>query len=701
MKTFLSRAIWTLTVLFALLPLAASAQQGGYQIGENGPGTTTDNNAPPDSAAGAGPIRLARFSYVQGSVTWRPGDGAAWSPASVNLPIRQGAQVWVTNGGRAEVQFDDGSLLRLGNGAVSTLQTLYSDANGEFTEIQMNEGLSELELRGTESVYQIDTPLVSIKSEGPSKVRIGVDSSVEIAVRQGRATVEGNGTKTTLNNGDYLDLPDASAPYNVGSVPDPDSWDRFNDDRDQQLADADSNLPANIALVAGNLDSYGSWHDDARYGQVWCPRVDEAGWRPYQHGHWVWVEPFGWTWVSNEAWGWAPYHYGTWVSEPYGWGWCPGPARQYWCPAVVHFSEYNGGVAWCPLAPAEVRYPPALRLGIGGRGWSLSFSIGGAAVYYPHNAEYCEPRPFNNVTVNRVTYINNVTNVYNNNTTINRTFNTTTVNRNVYLRNAAFIPVNARNASGVTSARVEEFGGAGRYHPEAEGGAAFFRRGRSIGAPLAGNAPVAGPLAARPTRLSFTSTRTFVPGAHPAFQVQQRPVFRAPLPGRVARFAPPLPRASSPVLRSGFGITAPRPVRQRVDQPDRRFPVANPEREPSSALDPVRQPFRGNVHNNVETRRSTDVPRPADVPRRTPTAFPGVPSGDRYREAPGPDSRPFAPRPEERPQPRPVDKPKDQHDQDPAKSDARGDAKGDKTEPRRRFLRGATSPRNKLRPSPC
>ena len=29
-------------------------------------------------------------------------------------PLRQGAQIWVSDGGRAEIQFDDGSLLRLG-----------------------------------------------------------------------------------------------------------------------------------------------------------------------------------------------------------------------------------------------------------------------------------------------------------------------------------------------------------------------------------------------------------------------------------------------------------------------------------------------------------------------------------------------------------------------------------------------------------
>ena len=147
----------------------------------------------------------------------------------------------------------------------------------------------------------MNTPFASVKAAGPSKVRVGVDESVEVAVRDGSAAVEGTGRKAVLRSGDYLDIPDADAAYQVSALPDPDSWDRWNDSRDLQLADADSAqyLPSNIALVSGDLGDYGSWRDDPQYGHVWCPRVTDADWRPYQHGHWVWVEPFGWTWVST------------------------------------------------------------------------------------------------------------------------------------------------------------------------------------------------------------------------------------------------------------------------------------------------------------------------------------------------------------------------------------------------------------------
>ena len=617
MKHILLRPLWA-AILLMLTPLTAFAGETGFQ-----PGTATgpvlyqvgeqplpEAGGGSDGAASRGPVRLARFSYVQGNITWRPSASADWSPASVNLPLRQGAQVWVT-GGRAEVQFDDGSLLRLGNGAVITLQTLYSDTDGEYTEIQMNEGLAALRLRHGDSIYQVDTPFASVKSAGPSKVRVGVGESVEVAVAGGSAAVEGSGQKTVLHSGDYLDLSDAEAAYQVAVLPDADSWDRWNDDRDRQLTDADSAryLPSNIALVSGDLDDYGGWRDDARYGKVWVPRAVDAGWRPYQHGHWVWVEPFGWTWVSSEAWGWAPYHYGTWVDESYGWAWVPGPVHQYWCPAVVHFSEYNGAVAWCPLAPAEVRYPPVLSVGFHSGGWSLNFSIGGCAVYYPANDHYCAPRPFNNVVVNRTVYVNRVTNIT----------NVTNINRNVYLTNNRFVPQNAQMA-GVTTASMVEFGGGrGEYRPAPRVATAFFAQGRAIGAPPRGSAPFAGPIAVRPTAEAYTPSRTFLPAAHPAQALLQRPMFRAPLPRRVAAFAPPISHPAPRTFR-GLGSQGNRSLfgSPQAGRPPFGRPQGQPGLPPAQAPNPAGQEAR-------DARRS--LGQPLDRPRRfsnVPDAAPAV-----------------------------------------------------------------------------
>ena len=539
---------------------AQQTSDGGYAVSEAGEAQAPDPVPSAGSQENTGPVRLARIAYVQGNVTWRTDENTDWSNATLNLPLRQGAQIWVAEGGRAEIQFDDGSLLRLGTGAVVTLQTLYSDSDGEFTEIKMTAGLAALRLRTDRSVYQVNTPLGSIKAAGPAGLRIGVGNGLELAVQSGKATLEGAQGKADLERGDFVDLANANSPYTVRDIPRPDSWDRWNQERDDLLSHAaedpaNQHLPANVAIVAEDLNSYGTWHDDAQDGWVWCPRVSTNEWRPYHDGQWTWVNPFGWTWVSTEAWGWAPYHYGTWVSKPYGWAWCPGPVNQYWSPAVVHFSECNGQIGWCPLAPGEVRYPASIGFGFRRGNWSTYFSICGAAVYYPTSYGYCAPRVYNTVYVNRVTYVTKVTNinVYGSKASFTRfglSQESYAANNNTYLSGgAAFIPRNSRIAAGVTAVSANEFGGRGSYVRVAKADTTIFTRGRTFGAPTQGAAPLAGP-AVKPTQLALTPTRTFTVAQQAGPAVQNRNVYRASVMPAVAR-------NSAPITSTGKIVTPP------------------------------------------------------------------------------------------------------------------------------------------------
>ena len=386
-------------------PQAYEAPAPGDQDGQNPPpaaaGPQYANGipgAPAATAAQSGPVRMVRFSMISGDVSWRPGDNSAWQTATDNLPLDQGAEIAVSDQGRAELQFDDGSFLRLGQGSSVALVTLYSDAQGEFTEIHVDRGISTLHLTNHYSIYQVDTVNAQVKAAGPATVRVGVGNVTDVAVRAGQAQVQGAAGSVTLNSGNYLAVAAGDTAYNVQALPEEDSWDAFNDERDSDIVAAaaavpEGALPPDIALAAPDLSTYGTWATVPQYGQVWYPRA-RPGWRPYYNGRWTYFAPYGWTWVSSEPWGWAPYHYGTWIDTANGWAWVPGPASQYWSPAVVHFSTDDDTVAWCPLAPEEVVYPDAFAVGDYGNSWSLFFSIGGCGVFLADGGGICHPYPW-------------------------------------------------------------------------------------------------------------------------------------------------------------------------------------------------------------------------------------------------------------------------------------------------------------------
>lgn len=457
---------------------------------------------------------MARISYLTGKASWRPDGTVGWSRATVNLPLRQGAQVWLAPGSRMELQFDDGTAVDLGSGAVATLQTLYSDSQGEFTEVKLSAGIASWRLRSQYSIYQVDTPFDSVKSVGPSTLRIDVKPQADsLAVRSGSATLTSDGKDTRVPAGDYVVLRGPNDPVDLRRLSNEDAWDRFSDNRDAVLADPPAHVPADIGMVAGGLDRHGHWHFEAGYGWVWAPIVGPT-WRPYYLGHWVWVDPFGWTWVSDDPWGWAPYHYGTWAHFGFGWGWCPGPAVQYWTPAAVDFVSSDGYVMWAPLAPAEVAYP-AFSVGFRTGNWWFDFSIGGCGVYEPFGPAICDPVAYPAHCFEPGWRRHG--------------WDPAVWGAGRYAPDRfRFVPRNATfGAVGVSAAG---FAGRGTYAVVGRNARPLFaHRAQAV----ASRAAFSGPVGVRPTRTSFTPGRAVA--AHVRPSALSRPLYRAPLSGRVAR----------------------------------------------------------------------------------------------------------------------------------------------------------------------
>jgi hypothetical protein len=308
-----------------------------------------------------GTVRVSRISLIEGEVLLQRGDDEEWVAASVNMPLRPHDKLWATDDARAEVQFDDGTLVRLAENTNLDLISLEPD----WIHLQLTLGVASFEAKapfrtGAQRPFlEIDTPQATAQVTRSTAFRVDVaeDGSTVMTVRNGELELIRDEEPVVIAADQRVAIEGGDAPdYMVESAAEPDDWDQWNKDRDAQRARAENreHLPSDTEMGVTELNTYGNWNQIQPYGWVWVPPV-AVGWAPYHYGRWVWVEPWGWTWVSYEPWGWLPYHYGRWVVVgTVGWIWVPGTGPWIWTPGCVRFFYGPTWVGWVPLGPGEI-----------------------------------------------------------------------------------------------------------------------------------------------------------------------------------------------------------------------------------------------------------------------------------------------------------------------------------------------------------
>jgi len=311
---------------------------------------------PPYSEADS--LGAMRVNLVQGDVQVKIADTGEWVPASVNMPLVEGDELWVPEGSRAALQTTKGDYIRLDEG--TALQILRMDLDSY--QFHLTEGrVYVLNRAPKRDVLQFDTPDASIRAFG--NTRFGIDipgGETDVSVFRGSVQTENGDGTTTVRAGDMLAV-GTDGYAELSPVPPPDDWQRWNAQRDRiVLARGKSYgyLPDELRAYSSDFEENGRWVNVPEYGTVWTPTVVVTGdWAPYRHGRWVW-RGGDYVWVGYEPWGWTPYHYGRWAfTVNIGWFWVP-PVRGdvYWSPGYVGWVRTGDHVAWVPLAPRETYY---------------------------------------------------------------------------------------------------------------------------------------------------------------------------------------------------------------------------------------------------------------------------------------------------------------------------------------------------------
>ncbi|HEY4052429.1 MAG TPA: DUF6600 domain-containing protein [Terriglobales bacterium] len=315
------------------------------------------------------PARAVRMQFMNGSVSIQPHGAGDWANGELNRPLTNGDNVWADKNSRAEMSVGTG-LIRIDSESSLTLTNI--DENS--VQLQLHQGAMILHVRRLydNEVWEVDTPDQAFTVSKPGDYRFDVDPNADttvITVWGGEGKSAASGTSITLHANEQVRFTGNQISGQVHAAPALDDFDRWASSRDQRMDHSQSARYVSPDVPGSeDLDEYGTWSESPDYGAVWQPRGVAVGWAPYRYGHWIWVSPWGWTWVEDEPWGYAPFHYGRWVYWGGTWGWAPGPiyARPYYAPALVAWFGgggfgvgvgFGGGYGWCPLGFGEPFVP--------------------------------------------------------------------------------------------------------------------------------------------------------------------------------------------------------------------------------------------------------------------------------------------------------------------------------------------------------
>ena len=316
--------------------------------------------------------RVAWLSEAGGLTLDNRGRGESFRPP-VNQPLTSGDVLSTNSNARAEIQI--GSMtLRLDAGTSLELTRV----DDEQVSVFLRNGSSIVRLTSPETAreFELNTAngrvTANVATGDNTIFRVDANDNGSSATAYfGSLRFSANDADIDIRSGERADVWFAGQTRYRLATPANDDFMQWSAARDQRpVAGVSARYVSPEMTGADELDAWGDWTESPEYGPLWTPRSVAADWAPYRSGHWVWVAPWGWSWVGHEPWGFAPFHYGRWVQYRGRWGWVPGaylarpvyaPAMVAWTPAPGVTLTFSSGrpptAGWFPLAPREVYAP--------------------------------------------------------------------------------------------------------------------------------------------------------------------------------------------------------------------------------------------------------------------------------------------------------------------------------------------------------
>lgn len=292
--------------------------------------------------------RIIRLSLVQGDVRFARethGDPltdstATWENAGLNLPIRQGS-VLATDNGRAEVEFENGTMAFLKENTVLEFYDLSLNDDARTTRLILRQGSASFYVNPAGGDYfSVTGGDFTVEATHRSTFRVdNFDDGSTVEAFQGRVSVLHNKNTTRLEKGQSLSMKAGDdSSLAVGRLPEGDDFDQWVSGQIDSVSAATAaaqqyTSSSYYAPGFADLYTYGAFSDCGAYGFGWRPFGVGYGWSPFTSGQWI-FDPTagGYSWLSYQPWGYAPYHYGGWLFDASCGGWFYSPPLLYGYP---------------------------------------------------------------------------------------------------------------------------------------------------------------------------------------------------------------------------------------------------------------------------------------------------------------------------------------------------------------------------------
>jgi hypothetical protein len=283
-------------------------------------------------------VRIVRLSYIEGNVQISRDSSQGFEQAMVNLPVTQGAKLRSADSSRAEVEFEDGTTIRLTpNSVVEFPRLSLRDSGGRDSIVHVNRGTVYVDYAGEKNgdfSIRFSRETISLTQSAHLRIRVD-DSGATVSVLKGEIQLEDPSSTVSLGKGrtatfDFLNNDNRSVSKGIDEDP-YDAWDKQQSQYHLRYASNSYRNYSPYAYGVSDLNYYGNFFNAPGYGMLWQPYFIGAGWDPFLDGAWAFSPGWGYGWVSSYPWGWTPFHYGTWVFLPgYGWAWQPGGVWSNW-----------------------------------------------------------------------------------------------------------------------------------------------------------------------------------------------------------------------------------------------------------------------------------------------------------------------------------------------------------------------------------